>query len=54
MDRKIRKFLTTTFKIYDVPSNKIEEAIEFVSQFNFIKIAGDVIDNLFKYLESKI
>ena len=54
MDRKIRKFLTTTFKIYDVPSNKIEEAIEFVSQFNFIKIAVDVIDNLFKYLESKI
>ena len=27
MDRKIRKFLETTFKIYDVPKEKIEEAI---------------------------
>lgn len=54
MNRKIRKFLETTFKIYDVPSRKIEEAIEFVSNFDFVKISADVIDNLFKYLESKI
>ena len=54
MDRKIRKFLETTFKIYDVPKEKIEEAIEFVSRFNFNEIASSVINNLFKYLEKRI
>lgn len=53
MDRKIRKFLETTFKIYDVPKEKIEEAIEFVSRFNFTEIASAVINNLFKYLEKR-
>ena len=53
MDRKIRKFLETTFKIYDVPKEKIEEAIEFVSRFNFNEIASAVINNLFKYLEKR-
>ena len=53
MDRKIRKFLETTFKIYDVPKEKIEEAIEFVSRFNFNEIASSVINNLFKYLEKR-
>ena len=54
MDRKVRKFLETTFKIYDVPKEKIEEAIEFVSRFNFNEIASAVINNLFKYLEKRI
>ena len=53
MDRKVRKFLETTFKIYDVPKEKIEEAIEFVSRFNFNEIASAVINNLFKYLEKR-
>ena len=54
MDRKVRKFLETTFKIYDVSKEKIEEAIEFVSKFNFNEIAIDVINNLFEYLDNKI
>lgn len=54
MKRKVRKFLETTFKIYDVSTERIEEAIEFVSRFDFDKISKNVIDNLFKYLESRI
>ena len=50
MKRKVRKFLETTFKIYDVSTERIEEAIEFVSRFDFDKISKNVIDNLFKYL----
>ena len=54
MKRKVRKFLETTFKIYDVPKEKIEDAIEFVSKFDFNEISLNVINNLFKYLESRI
>lgn len=54
MKRKVRKFLETTFKIYDVSKEKIEDAIEFVSKFDFNEISLNVINNLFKYLESRI
>lgn len=53
MDRKVKRFLETTFLVYRVPQAKIDEAIEFVSQFDFQKIAKDVIDNMLSYLESK-
>lgn len=54
MERKVRKFLETTFKIYDVSKEKIEAAIEFVSKFDFNEISLNVINNLFLYLESRI
>ena len=54
MKRKVRKFIETTFKIYDVSKEKIEDAIEFVSKFDFNEISLNVINNLFKYLESRI
>lgn len=54
MERKVRKFLETTFKIYDVSKEKIEAAIEFVSKFDFNEISLNVINNLFIYLESRI
>lgn len=53
MDRKIRRFIETTFKIYDVDNKKIEESLEFISQFDFNKIAKDVIDSLFEYIETR-
>ena len=48
MDRKIKRFLETTFKLYDVPEEKIKEAIEFVSQFDFKIIAKETIDKMLK------
>ena len=52
MSRKIKRFLETTFKIYNVSDEKILEVIEFVNQFDFTKIAKDVINSLFDYLQT--
>lgn len=54
MDRKVRRFLETTFLVYRVSDEKINEAIDFVSKFNFKEIASQVIDKMLSYLESKV
>lgn len=51
MKQKIEAFLECTFKLYDVPKEKITEAIEFVSEFDFEKIAQETINNMLKQLE---
>ncbi len=53
MDRKVKAFLENTFLLYEIPREKIEEAIKFVSQFDFEALAKQVIDNMLAYLESK-
>ncbi len=53
MERKIKSFLETTFLVYEVPKEKIAEAIAFVGRFDFEKLAQSTIDNMLKYLESK-
>ena len=54
MDRKVNRFLETTFRIYQVPDEKIQEAIEFVQQFNFPDIAKNTIDRMLQYLKESI
>lgn len=53
MDQKIESFLETTFKLYDVPKEKIREAIDFVSQFDYPALAKQVIDGMLAYLNDK-
>ncbi len=53
MDRKVKAFLENTFLLYEISREKIEEAIKFVSQFDFEALAKQVIDNMLAYLESK-
>lgn len=53
MERKIKRFLETTFLVYRVPQSKIDEAIEFVSKFDFEKIANQTIEDMIAYLENK-
>ena len=53
MDRKVKRFLETTFLVYRVSDEKIREAIDFLSGFDFAVIAQNTIDNMLKYLESK-
>lgn len=53
MERKVTAFLESVLKIYDVPQEKIEEAIEFVFQFDYPQIAQDTVDSMLKYLEAK-
>ena len=53
MERKVARFLETTFRVYCVPEEKIAEAIEFVSRFDFPTIAESVISRMLEYLESQ-
>lgn len=50
MERKVAAFLQTTFLVYEVPKKKIQEAIEFVSQFDYPKVAQDTINAMLNNL----
>lgn len=53
MDRKVERFLKTTFKIFEVPKEKTNEVIEFIEQFDFKILAQEVIDTLFEYIVNR-
>ena len=50
IDRKVKRFLESTFRVFKVDEEKIIEAIEFVSKYDFKSIAHKVIDSLYDYL----
>ena len=54
IERKVMRFLETTFRIYRVPETKIQEAIEFVRKFDFPDIAKKTIDRMLQYLKESI
>lgn len=54
MERKVRSFLESTLLLYRVPDGKIDEAIRFVSGFDWGRIAGEVTEHMLSYLESKV
>lgn len=54
MDRKVEIYLTSIFRVLQIPEEKIIEAIKFVSQFDFKTLAEEVIKNMLDYLDSKI
>ncbi len=54
MDQKVDAFLGTTFLIYRVPTKKIKEAVDFVKQFDFDKIAQETIGSIIELLEEKL
>ena len=51
MEQKVESFLETTFLVYRVPDEKIEQTIDFVKQFNFAEIAQTVINGMLDRLE---
>lgn len=51
MQRKVERFLETTFLVYRVPDEKIQEAIDFVGQFDFESIAKSVVEELINKLK---
>ena len=51
MDQKVESFLECSFRMYKVSDEKIQEAIEFVKQFDFHSIAKQTIEALFVFLE---
>lgn len=52
IDEKAADFLTATFRVLCVPEKKIQEAIGFVSKFDFERIAQETIAGMMKKLES--
>lgn len=51
--QKVQAFLESTFKLYDLPPKKIAEAIDFVSKFDYAKIAKETIDDMVARLEQR-
>ncbi len=49
MDQKIESFLECTFRLYDVPKEKIRGAIDFVKQFDFAAIAKETTEGILEY-----
>ena len=54
MDRKVRRFIECVFRIFQVPEEKAEEAIAFVSRFDYPALARQTIDNMLAHLDSGI
>lgn len=54
IERKVSRFLETTFLVYRVPDKKIREAIEFVSQFDYPSLAASVINDMLESLNNKM
>lgn len=53
MDQKVEAFLQTTLKIYDVPKEKIDEAIRFVKQFDYPVLVQSTIHSMLERLEKR-
>lgn len=53
MERKVRRFLETTFLVYRVSDEKINEAIKFVSRFDYPVLAQNTISSMLAFLEDK-
>lgn len=51
MDQKVEAFLKNAFRLYDIPPEKIQEAVDFVKQFDFQTVAKETISGIFRYLE---
>lgn len=54
IERKVRRFLEASLRVYKIPEEKIEEAIAFVGQFDYRTIAKQTVDDMFAYLEGKL
>lgn len=54
MDAKVSRYLETSFRVYRVPEEKMQEAIAFVSRFDFAQIAQNVIHSLLSKLAEEI
>lgn len=51
MKRKVKRYLETTFLVYKVPDEKVQEAIQFVSTIDFTVAAQQVIEHLLSSLD---
>lgn len=52
IDRKVRRFLETSLRIYRVPEETINEIINFVSQFDFVNLSKQFIERTLQRLNN--
>ena len=50
MDRKIKRYIKTILKIFEVPKEKTNELIEFISSYDLKAYANEVINSLYEYI----
>lgn len=53
MDRKVSRFLQSTFRVFGIPEEKIREAIRFVSRFDYPTIARSAIEAMLCLLDER-
>ena len=53
MERKVKRFLETVLKIFNVPQKKIDEAVEFVSLFDYKSVAANIINTMLANLKNE-
>ncbi len=53
MEQKVESFLETTFLVYRVSDEKIQEAIAFVKQFDFAALAKQTVASMMAFLEQR-
>ncbi len=53
MDLKVKAFLEATLRVYQVPQQKIDEAVAFVQQFDFAQLAKQTIETMYRCLEER-
>ena len=53
INRKIRRYLQTSFRIYKLPEEKAEEAFRFVSAIDFTTATQQLVDLLLKKIEQE-
>ncbi len=51
LEKKLRRFLTSSFKIYNIPDDTINEAVEFVLNLDIKGISNKIMHDLFTKLE---
>lgn len=50
-ERKVSRFIETSFKIYDIPDEKIKEAKDFINQLDFESFADAVIKRMTDFFD---
>lgn len=54
MEDKVESFITTTFRVYCVSEEKIAQAIEFVSNFDYPTLVQETVSSMLGFLKDKI
>lgn len=54
MDHKVSRLITSLFRVFDVSEDRINETLEFLSNFDFENIAEEMLKSLPEYFQSQI